>query len=80
MARTTKIVIAIAILTAADLNLPRLLPTSHTTTTAGTVSSARQTAILTGHTNYVMSVAWSPDGKTLATGSLDDTVRLWTVS
>ena len=32
---------------------------------------------LTGHTDYVSSVKYSPDGKTLATGSFDRTVRLW---
>ncbi|HET9256664.1 MAG TPA: WD40 repeat domain-containing protein, partial [Pseudonocardiaceae bacterium] len=32
---------------------------------------------LTGHTNYVRSVVFSPDGHTLATGSTDNTVRLW---
>lgn len=41
---------------------------------------ASLTAVLTGHANGVNSVAWSPDGKTLATGSNDTTIRLWTVS
>ncbi len=34
---------------------------------------------LTGHTNSVHGLAFSPDGHTLATGSLDRTVRLWNV-
>ena len=34
---------------------------------------------LTGHTRWVDSVSFSPDGNTLASGSGDDTVRLWNV-
>jgi WD40 repeat protein len=35
---------------------------------------------LKGHTNAVASVAFSPDGHTLASGSHDGTVRLWNTS
>ena len=35
---------------------------------------------LTGHTNLVTSVAWSPTGNQIASGSLDNTIKIWDVS
>jgi WD40 repeat protein/serine/threonine protein kinase len=39
--------------------------------------SVRERASLTGHAQAVHSVAFAPDGRTLATGSQDETIKLW---
>ena len=41
------------------------------------VASSKELFVLKGHTNQVMSVAFSPDGKRLATASQDQTVKIW---
>ena len=34
---------------------------------------------LRGHTNYVLSLVFSPDGRTLVSGGNDDTMRVWDI-
>ncbi|MEB3830403.1 WD40 repeat domain-containing protein, partial [Phormidium sp. CCY1219] len=41
--------------------------------------SGNELARLEGHSGPVLSVSFSPDGKTLATASVDCTARVWRV-
>ncbi|MEH1856159.1 MAG: serine/threonine-protein kinase [Nostoc sp.] len=43
------------------------------------VNTGKEIRTLTGHANWVNSVAFSPDGKFLASGSADCTIKLWQV-
>jgi WD40 repeat protein len=43
-------------------------------------TAVMERATLKGHEGHVSSVAFSPDGQWLATGSFDQTVRLWKVT
>ena len=44
------------------------------------VGTGQLKATLEGHTSYIFSVVFSPDGTTLASGSYDGTIWLWDMS
>jgi WD40 repeat protein len=41
------------------------------------LATGKVISTLTGHNSWVRSVSFSPDGKTLASGSHDKTIKVW---
>ena len=60
-----------------DLPHYKLLPTAVILLDVATREEFRW---LRGHTNSIWALSFSPDGKTLTSGSADQTVRFWDVA
>jgi WD40 repeat protein len=62
---------------AREKRAPQTAPEVIQATRVASAGNKRQLLSLESHTDAVWSVAWSPDGKGLATASRDGTVKVW---
>ena len=67
-------------LVAAEGGLEALTINTGHVLTVWDVSSRQLVKTLPGHASDVRAIAFSPDGKILASGSFDDTIKLWDVT
>ncbi|BCM88445.1 hypothetical protein IAD21_00276 [Abditibacteriota bacterium] len=61
------------------LSLVALVAPTQKVAAASTASTHPQLALQIGHSSMVETVAYSPDGRELASGSSDNTIKLWDV-
>jgi serine/threonine protein kinase len=59
---------------------PQLSNSPQPSLTPASISEVTLANTLQGHSNEVNSLAISPDGKTLASGSFDNTIKLWNLA
>ena len=62
-----------------DLLVPNISGNQSTTCFKSSGWRTKERVTLRGHKHAVQSVAFSPDGTTLASGSLDHSLKLWNV-
>lgn len=62
---------------AADGTSPRVQEYNDTTISIWFIGSMNKRRVLQGHSKWVTSIAFSPDNRYLASGSMDGTIKIW---